>query len=69
MSAKDCIKNARYKLGMTQVEFAAFLGVNKSIISLYELGLRSPSFTSIRKIVDKLKTKDIYFDYIDLKDK
>lgn len=68
MSAKECIKNARYKLCMTQREFAEFLGVNKASISLYETGDRSPSFPTIRQIVDKLKKHGITIEYSDLTD-
>ena len=68
MLAKTCIKNARYKLGMSQVEFAEFLGVNKASINMYEKGVRNPSFKIIRKIVDKLKTMNINLEYTDLRD-
>jgi transcriptional regulator with XRE-family HTH domain len=68
MSARTCIKNARYKLGMSQFEFAAFLGLNKSAISLYETGARCPKFSTIRDIVDKLKTRGIHLEYADLRD-
>lgn len=67
MSVKDCIKSARYKLGMSQIEFSVFLGINKASISQYERGMKQPGFKSIRLIVDKLKEKGIYLAYSDLR--
>ena len=68
MSVKECLKNARYKLGLSQREFAELMGVNKASISLYETGERQPSFPTIRKIVEKLKSHDIQLNYSDLRD-
>ncbi len=68
MSAKECLKKARYELGMTQDEFAKLLGINKASISLYENGQRTPSFPRIRNIVTILKDKNIELKYSDLKD-
>ncbi len=68
MTAKDCLKNARYTLGMSQREFALFLDVNHASINLYESGKSHPSFPTIRRIVEKLKTKGIILNYSDLRD-
>lgn len=68
MSAKECLRKARYKLGMTQKEFADLLGINKSSLSLYETGDRQPGFPRIRKIVEKLKQHNIHLEYKDLRD-
>jgi transcriptional regulator with XRE-family HTH domain len=68
MSTKDTIKKARYKLQMTQTEFAKMLGIHKSSMSLYENGNRIPSFPTIRHIVAVLKKKGIsvkFEDFID----
>ena len=59
MSVKDCLKNARYKLGLSERDFAELMGINEASISLYETGDRQPSFPTIRKIVEKLKSHDI----------
>lgn len=69
MLVKECIKNVRYKLCLTQRDFAKLVGVDKASISLYETGERVPSLTSIRKIVDKLKEKNINLEYSDLMEK
>lgn len=68
MSAKQCIKKVRYELGLSQIEFAELVGVHKAAISLYETGARTPSFPTIRKIVDKLKEKGIEIKYSDLRE-
>ena len=68
MSAKECLKKARYKLGMNQKEFAEFLSISKGSVSLYELGARKPGFPVIRKIVKKLKERNINIEYSDLKE-
>ena len=67
MSAKECLKNARYKLSMTQKEFAAFLGINQATVCLYEGGLRYPGLRLTRIIVEKLKKKNINITYDDLR--
>lgn len=68
MTVSECLKNVRYKLCLTQREFADLLGLNKASISLYETGDRKPSFHTIRQIVERLKEKDINLDYSDLRD-
>lgn len=67
MSAKECIKNARYKLGLTQGEFATLLDLNKAAVSLWERGSRMPGFANIRKIVDGLKKHNINYEYADFR--
>lgn len=69
MAAKDCIKNARFKLGLSQREFADLVNVSNTSISLYEIGERVPSFRVIRRIVDFLRSKDIEIEYRDLREK
>lgn len=70
MTAKECLKNIRYKLGLTQQEFAdEVLFISKGSYGLYEAGHRRPSMKSIRHIVGKLKEKGIQIEYSDLQDK
>ena len=67
MAVNECLKNVRYQLGLSQREFADLLGVNKASISLYEIGVRQPSFPTIRKIVNELKKHNIQLKYSDLR--
>ena len=48
------IKQIRLSKGMTQEEFAAFLGTSKQNISRYESGEVSPKITTAAKIAAKL---------------
>lgn len=48
------IKQIRLSKGMTQEEFAAFLGTSKQNISRYESGEVSPKITTAAKIAEKL---------------
>jgi transcriptional regulator with XRE-family HTH domain len=66
--ASFCIKNARYRLGLNQKEFANLININKSRISAYETGCRHPSFKTIRLIVDALKNHNINLEYSDFKE-
>ena len=68
MSAKECIKNARYKLCKSQKEFAELIGLSKASVSLWETGARRPGFPNIKKIVDKLKEIGIHYEYSDFMD-
>ena len=68
MSVRECIKNARYKLGLNQREFADLVKISKASISLYETGERRPSFPAIRKMVDTLRKHNIEIEYCDLKE-
>lgn len=67
VTAKDCIKNARYQLGLTQDEFAKLVGISRMEISYLELGKRKPGFKNTRKIVDMLKKHNINIEYTDLR--
>ncbi len=66
MLVKDCIRNARYKLGLNQREFADLVCISKASISLYETGERTPGFPALRRIVDKMKEFNITMEYTDL---
>ena len=46
------IREKRKEVGMSQEVLASFLGVTKSTISKYELGLREPSFEQLQRISD-----------------
>ena len=55
------IRNERLELGMTQAQFAAFLGISPSYLGALERGTRPVS----RNIMEKLHEKtDISFDYL-----
>ena len=69
MLAKDCIKDARYKLYMTQEEFAEFLGIKAQAVSSYERGLKCPNLKTARLIVEKLDGKGIKINPKDLMNK
>ena len=68
MSAKDSIKNVRYKLCMSQKEFGNLVGLTATSICLYERGEANPGMRSIRNIVEKLKTQGIEMKYSDFMD-
>ena len=63
---QQILKETRYKLCLSQREFAQMLGISHTTYSYYETGKRHPHFTIIRKIVDKLKEKGISMEYSDL---
>lgn len=67
MKPKDIIKNARFKLGKTQKEFALLIGVNSANVAYWEQGARVPGFSNIRKIVDKLNELGFKIEYSDFK--
>lgn len=57
LSMKDLgnqIREKRKEKGMSQEKLASILGITKSTISKYELGLREPSFEQLMKIADAL---------------
>lgn len=66
--AKDVLKKARHTLGLNQREFSELLGTNPVTLSTWESGKRKPRYPTIRKIVNKLRTKGIKIEYIDLID-
>lgn len=66
MSAGECLKNIRLDLCMTQRAFAKELNISHSTISHYELGLRKPCLSLVKKIVDQLKERGINIEYRDL---
>ena len=55
------IRLLRRKLGMTQKELAAQVGLTPSFISQLEKDLISPSLDSLLKLSEKLNTQPIYF--------
>ncbi len=50
LSLIDAIKNMRKILGMTQVEYAKFVGVAPRIIIDIERGVGNPTLETLRKI-------------------
>jgi len=48
------IKSKRKKLGMTQGQFADFLGVSTTAVCFYERGINTPSLATAEMIVEKL---------------
>jgi transcriptional regulator with XRE-family HTH domain len=69
MSTKECIKNARFELGLNQNDFAKLMGVSKQAISSYEQGYRQPTAKIVRRLVDKLKEQNINIKCSDLMEK
>jgi len=67
MSVRECLRKARFQLGMSQIDLATALGISKASISLYENGTRQPGFKSIRRIVDGLRKYNIHINYEDLR--
>lgn len=66
MTASLCLKKARKKLCMTQVEFARFLKISTASVTNYEMGITIPRPSTARKIVDRLKEKLIKISYSSL---
>lgn len=52
MDFKTVLKNLRVARGLTQSELATRLGLQRSRISMYELGQREPDFETIEAIAD-----------------
>ena len=50
----ETLRNIRVSKGMTQEEFAAFLGTSKQNISRYEKGEVSPKISTAAEMADKL---------------
>lgn len=50
----DRLKQIRQEKGMSQDEFATFLGTSKQVISRYENNLRSPKVTVVGEYAEKL---------------
>lgn len=51
MRAADLIKTARQRQGLSQAELAARAGTSQPVISAYEHGRRSPSISTLRRLV------------------
>lgn len=56
MNLGQTLKYQRMKRGMTQEEFADFLGIARGSIAHYERGDRLPSPKYVKILSDKLKT-------------
>lgn len=54
------LREAREKLGLTQKELANQLGITKSAVGNYELGISSPKEEVLLKIFDVLKVEPNY---------
>lgn len=48
------IKALRERLGLTQMEFAEKIGISQPSVTMYESGLREPSWEAVQKIVTGL---------------
>lgn len=60
MDFGDRIRQLRLEIGMSQEEFAAKLGISKQILSLYEMGRRSPKIAQVKKYAELLKVSVDY---------
>ena len=52
----DVLREKREKLGMSQEEFAARAGVDRTYVSILERGLKSPTLETLEKICEALGT-------------
>ena len=52
MTAPQILSELRTRLGKTQSDVARDLGLPKSLISMYEAGLRNPSDANKKKLAD-----------------
>lgn len=53
------IKKIRRCVGLTQTEFAEKIGVTKTCVSNWELGLKEPYPSNIKKIIEFCEERDI----------
>jgi len=67
---KDSIRSLRKELDLTQKEMAKILGVSHPFISMFERGLRSPSYKTLCKLIRLAARNGIQVDehYIGIKD-
>lgn len=56
----DRIRQLRLETGLPQEAFAAKLGISKQILSLYEMGKRSPKIAQVKKYAEILKVSVDY---------
>jgi len=56
----DRIRQLRLETGLSQEAFAAKLGISKQILSLYEMGKRSPKIAQVKKYAELLKVSVDY---------
>lgn len=57
---KDCLKQIRKKLGLTQQEFADKLKITRNNIAGYETGKRSPSDAAIQLICKEFSVNETW---------
>lgn len=60
------LRDIREKLGLTQMELAAELGLTKGTISHYETGRRNPNSTQCREILSVLNKHGAAVGFDDL---
>ena len=56
MSFSSCLKRARLRAGMTQLQLAQSLGITASTYCGYETGKRQPDVNRLRQIAQLLHT-------------
>lgn len=67
MLASEAIKKVRLELCMSQAELSRALEITSASISLYERGMRKPSFGTIRKILALAKKNNIELKLEDIR--
>lgn len=60
MNIGMAIRTLRTKLGMTQAELAAHVGMSENTVSKWELGKAMPPMESIKKICDAFGVPESY---------
>jgi transcriptional regulator with XRE-family HTH domain len=65
--AQNCIKNIRITLGLTQKEFADKIGIDGCSVSQYEAGNRTPSYPTMRRIVELATQNGMDIKYTDIR--
>ena len=50
MEIAECLKQLRIKSKLTQYEVEELTGINRSTLSLYELGIRVPTIDKLMKL-------------------
>lgn len=63
MKMGETIKTVRESAGMTQVEFAKYLGRSQTAISEYEHGVKRPSFGIWKKIIVIAKKRKVKINF------
>jgi transcriptional regulator with XRE-family HTH domain len=64
----ETIRRIRLTLCLSKRDFAGLLSLAPSTISMYEFGVRQPSFDTLRKLISLCQDNDIPFRLDEIRD-